>query len=128
MAKTFAVNVAVHKSPAESVFFRAGDEVPDWALDKCGPHCFEVTEEDDVRFRDPQYEEDDPDTKFSTVNDLPPSIDPLVDNGEEEEEIDLDSMSKDELKELCAERGLATSGNKEELKQRILDDQDEDEE
>lgn len=124
MAKTFAVNVAVHKSPAESVFFRAGDEVPEWALDKVGDHVFEpVDESDDVRFRDPQYEDDDPETKFSAPIDLPPSVDDAA--AEEEEEVDLDSLSKAELQAEAEARGLETSGTKAELKERILADLDE---
>lgn len=126
MARTFAVNVAVHKSPAESVFFRAGDEAPDWALDKVGDHVFEpVDESDDVRFRDPQYEEDDPETKFSAPIDLPPAADGSDADLDDEEEVDLDSLSKAELQAEAEARGLETSGTKAELKERILADQDE---
>src|SRR5687768_3637607 len=120
---TFAVHVVVHKSPTEPVRFAPGDEAPEWALEKCGDHCFNGLDEDDVRFRDPQYEPDDPETKFSTVNTLPPSVDPLVANEEEEldeEEVDLDDMKKDELVALAESRGLDTSGTKAELKERIL--------
>jgi hypothetical protein len=126
MARTFAVNVAVHKSAAESVFFRIGDEVPDWALDKVGDHVFEpVDESDDVRFRDPQYEEDDPETKFSTPITLPPSVEGTPLEEDDEEEVDLDSLSKAELQAEAEARGLDTSGTKAELKERILADLDE---
>ena len=127
MAKVFNTNVAVHKDPAESVWFKAGDEVPDWAEELVGPHVYsEHREEEDVRLTDPEGEPDDEVTKWSTVNDLPPTG-AEVPETDDVDEVDLDTLKKDELVELAESRGLDTSGNKADLKERILADMDEDE-
>lgn len=136
MAKVFKTHVAVHKDPATSVWFAPGDEVPAWAEDLVGDHVFEENDEEDVRLTDPENEEDDDATKWSTVNDLPPETadlaasEDVADDGEESdaEEVDLNTLKKAELVELAEERGLATSGNKEELIARIQADLDEEEE
>lgn len=128
MGKKFNAYVAVHQDPANSVWFSPGDDVPEWAEGLVGDHVIEGNEEDvdDVRFRDPENDPDDPATQFSTVNTLPPTA-PAVGDVEEndvEDELDLDTLSKAELIELAEERGLETSGTKADLKERILADED----
>lgn len=125
MAQKFKVYVAVHKDPAETVWFAPGDDVPEWAEGLVGDHCFEVNtdDEEDVRYRDPENEPDDPATQFSTVNTLPPAA-PAVEDVDDDE-VDLDTLTKAELIELAEERGLDTSGTKADLKERILADEDE---
>jgi hypothetical protein len=124
MAKKFKVYVAVHKDPAEVVWFAPGDDAPEWVDGLVGDHCFEVNtdDEEDPRFRDPENEPDDPATKFSVTTVLPESA-PAVEDVDDDE-VDLDTLTKAELIELAEERGLDTSGTKADLKQRILDDED----
>jgi len=126
MAKVFNAYVAVHKNHTDRVWFAPGDEVPDWAEELVGPHVYaEHREEEDVRLTDPEGNDDDPETKWSTVNTLPPTGSEVP---ETEDVVDLDTLKKDELVELAEERGLDTSGTKAELKERILADMDEEEE
>lgn len=122
MAKKFEYHVAVHKDPAETVWFAPGDDVPEWALDKVGDHTYtEAEAEDDVRFRDPHLEENQ--DLFQTTTVLPPSVDAVEDGSSDEDvEIDLSKLKKAELVTLAEERGLDTSGTKEELIQRIVED------
>lgn len=127
----FNAYVSVYKDPAEHVEFAPGDEVPDWALDKVGDHVLEGNgvEEDDVRLRDPHYEEDSPEVQFSTPTVLPPARPKVADDVEEEESDGYGSLSKAELQEEAESRGLAKSGTKDELIARLEeDDEAEDEE
>lgn len=127
MAKVFNAHVAVHKSHVERVWFAPGDEVPAWAEKLVGSHVYaEHRDEEDIRLTDPENEPDDPDTQWSTVNTLPPTGAEEV--AEDEDVVDLDELSKDELKELAEERGLAVSGTKDELRQRIREDMEAEEE
>jgi hypothetical protein len=130
MAKKFKVYVAVHKDPAEVVWFAPGDDAPEWVDGLVGDHCFEVNtdDEDDPRFRDPENEEDDPETKFSVTTVLPPAAPAVEDVESDDDEVDLDTLTKAELIELAEERGLDTSGTKADLKERILADEDDEEE
>lgn len=120
----FNAYVSVYKDHAEHVEFAPGDEVPDWALDKVGDHVIEGNEQkdNDVRLTDPHYEEDSPEVQFQTPITLPPTRPEVADDVEEEDE--LDTLSKDELKQIAEERGLAVSGNKAELIDRIREDMD----
>lgn len=127
MGKKFNAYVAVHKDPADTVWFAPGDDVPDWAEGLVGDHVIagahEADEEEvDVRLTDPENEPDDPETKWSTVNTIPPAKPEAL---EDVDEVDLDSLTKAELIEEAEARGLDTSGTKAELKQRILDSEDE---
>jgi hypothetical protein len=125
MAKVFNTNVVVHKNHVERVRFAKGDEVPAWAEKLVGSHVYaDHREEPDVRLTDPEGEDDDPDTQFSTVNTLPPTGEEVA----ETEDVDLDSLKKAELQELAESRGLDTSGTKDELKERILADMDDEDE
>lgn len=135
MAKRFNTNVAVHRDPSgtDTVWFHEGDEVPAWAEDLVGSHVYGEAEEiDDVRLTDPALEDDDPAVRFSTPTIMPTTG--VVEAEDEEEEDDLDTMTKSELQDIAAELGVATSGNKDELKARIREaqeaneDNDEDEE
>lgn len=123
MAK-FNSYVSVYKDPAEFVTFAPGDEVPKWALDKVGDHVLEGNEDDsvDVRLTDPHYEDDDPETQFQTPTTLPVETGGTVEDVVDEDE--YSSLSKEQLKELAEERGLAKSGNKEELLARLREDDD----
>lgn len=136
MAKKFNAHVAVHRDPADVVWFAPGDEVPDWALELVGDHVYggshEGDEEVDVRLTDPHNEEDDPEGKFQTAITLPPeeggTVEDLGDSDDDLEE-SYDDLTKDQLKELCEERELPVSGNKAELIARLEeDDATEDEE
>jgi len=128
MAKVFNTNVAVHKNHVETVWFEKGDEVPEWAEELVGSHTYaEHREEDDVRLTDPHLEADTDEVGFTTPTVLPPTGHEVEDVVEED---DLDEMSKAELQDEAESLGLATSGNKEELKARIreareADDEDE---
>jgi hypothetical protein len=125
MAKVFNTHVAVHKNHVEREWFAPGDKVPAWAEELVGPHVYaEHREEEDIRLTDPEQDDDDPETQWSTVNTLPPTGEEVA----ETEDVDLDSLKKDELKELAESRGLDTSGTKAELVERIAADMDEDEE
>lgn len=121
MGKKFNTYVAVHKDPAESVWFAPGDDVPDWALDLVGDHVYGDAEAvEDVRLTDPHYEDDDPDASFFTPNTLPATVGETVDDVDDDE-IDLSTLKKDELIALAEERDLDTSGTKAELIERIAD-------
>ena len=125
MGKTFNAHVAVHKDPAETVWFAPGDDVPDWALDLVGDHVLEGNEDDteDVRLTDPENEEDDPAGKWSTVNTLPPAAETTSDVDEDsDEDLTYADLSKDDLKELLEQRELPVSGNKAELIARLEED------
>ena len=126
MAK-FNTHVAVHKDPAETVWFAPGDEVPDWAFELVGDHVYGGDHQadgdaDDVRLTDPHYEDDDPETEFRTTTDLPPANDAGETEADEDLASDYSELTKDELKDLCEERGLAVSGNKAELVARLEED------
>lgn len=124
MAKKFNTYVAVHKDPAESVWFAPGDEVPDWALELVGDHVYggnhEADDEIDVRLTDPQYEPDDPATGFTSPNTLPPEDGGTVENVDDEE-VDLDKLTKRELQLMAQEAGLDDTGTKAELIERLAD-------
>ena len=125
MGKKFNAHVAVHKDPAETVWFAPGDDVPDWAVDLVGDHVLEGNEDDteDVRLTDPENEEDDPATKWSTVNTLPPAAETASDVDEDsDEDLTYADLSKDDLKELLEQRELPVSGNKAELIARLEED------
>jgi hypothetical protein len=134
MAKKFNTYVVVHKDPAEDVWFAPGDEVPDWALELVGDHVYggdhEADDEVDVRLTDPHYEDDDPDTQFQTAITLPPEEGGTVEDVDDEES--YEDLTKDQLKELAEERGLAHSGTKAELVARLEEydaaDEEDDEE
>lgn len=122
MAKVFNTYVAVHKDPAETVWFAPGDEAPDWALDLVGDHVFgDVEEDEDVRLTDPENEPDDPDGKFFTPNTLPPEEGGSVEDVDDSDEVDLDKLTKKELQALAEEAGLDSSGTKAELIERLAD-------
>lgn len=127
MGKKFNAHVAVHKDPAETVWFAPGDDVPDWAVDLVGDHVLEGNEDDseDVRLTDPHYEDDEDATKWSTVNTLPPTAEATSDV---DADGSYDDLSKDELKELLEQRDLPVSGNKAELIARLEEDDETDEE
>lgn len=132
MGKKFNAHVAVQKDYAEVVWFHPGDEVPAWAKELVGDHVLagdhEADDSVDVRLTDPENEPDEDETKWATVNTLPPPVDQPAADVADEEELDLDTLKKDELVELASERGLDTSGTKAELKERILADQEADDE
>lgn len=130
----FNTYVAVHKDPAETVWFAPGDEAPEWAIDLVGEHVFEGNEDDaeDVRLTDPQYEEDDV-LPFSP-NTLPINVSDVQEEEEEEEEevdedeaeeeeesndLDYNHYTKAELIELAQSEGLDTSGTKADLIERL---------
>ena len=127
MAKKFNTYVAVHKDPAESVWFAPGDEVPDWALDLVGDHVYGGTHEADsdvdVRLTDPENEPDDPDTKWSSPNALPASVD--ADASMEDVDYDYSDLKKDELVALADERGIDSSGTKADIIARVEEDDEE---
>lgn len=124
MAKKFNTYVAVHKDPAESVWFAPGDEVPDWALELVGDHVYggnhEADEEVDVRLTDPENEPDDPATKFSTTTTLPPTGTEAVEDVDDDE-VDLEKLTKRELQLMAQEAGLDDTGTKAELIERLAD-------
>jgi len=127
MAKKFNTYVVVHKDPAEDVWFAPGDEVPDWALELVGDHVYggnHEAEEVDVRLTDPHYEEDDPEGKFQTAITLPPEEGGIlenVDDADDDEEVDLDKLTKRELQLMAQEAGLDDTGTKAELIERLAD-------
>lgn len=119
----FNAYVSVYKDPAEHVEFAPGDDVPDWALPLVGDHVLDAREEeDDVRLGDPHYEEDSPEVQFSTPITLPTNGETVADDVDEEPEGEYSDLTKDELKELAEERGLAVSGTKAELIARLEED------
>jgi hypothetical protein len=124
MGKKFNAHVAVHKDPAETVWFAPGDDVPEWALDLVGDHVIGDAEEaEDVRLTDPENEEDDDETKWSTVNTLPPAAETTPDVDEDsDEDLGYEDLSKDDLKSLLEQRDLPVSGNKAELIARLEED------
>lgn len=118
MAKVFNSHVAVHKDPAETVWFAPGDEVPDWALELVGDHVYgDADEAEDVRLTDPHYEADE--DLFVTANTLPPAAGANTSDEDVDVEESYEDLSKDQLKELCEERELPVSGNKAELIARL---------
>jgi hypothetical protein len=127
MGKKFNAYVAVHKDPAETVWFAPGDEVPDWALELVGDHVYggdhEASDSEDVRLTDPENEPDDPDTKWSTINTLPPTAEAASDV---DEDLGYADLSKDDLKELCEQRDLPVSGTKADLIARLEEDDEAD--
>lgn len=119
MAK-FNAHVAVHKNHVETVWFAPGDTVPDWALGLVGDHVLEGNESDevDVRLTDPQYEDDENPTLWP--NNLPPAAEEVpAEEDEEDEDVDLNSLSKRELQALAEERDLDATGTKAELVERL---------
>ena len=130
MGKKFNTHVAVHKDPAESVWFAPGDDVPDWAVDLVGDHTYTDSEpEDDARFRDPHLDPDQDEVHFSTVTALPPVVGGVsADETDAEEEVDYSHLKKDELIALAEERGLDTDGTKADLIERLEADDEDDEE
>lgn len=126
----FNAYVSVYKDPAEHVEFAPGDDVPDWALPLVGDHVLDDREEEtDVRLTDPHYEEDEDAVQFSTPITLPTDGSTVADDVDEDaDESKYADLSKDELKEIAEERGLAVSGTKAELRARLEeDDEDSDE-
>jgi len=124
----FNAYVSVYKDPAEHVEFAPGDDVPDWALPLVGDHVLDSREEEeDVRLGDPHYEEDEDTVQYSTPINLPPARPEVADNVESDDAGEYDDLTKDELKELAEERGLAVSGTKAELIARLEEDDNTDE-
>lgn len=128
MAKQFTVHVNVFKDATNYETFAPGDDVPDWALDHVGDHTYTDSDEVDVRLTDPHYEDDDPDLQFSTPTTLPPVVGGVPADEAEAEESEYTDLNKDELKELCEERGLPVSGTKTELIARLEEDDESDDE
>ena len=125
MAKKFNTYVAVHKDPAETVWFAPGDEVPDWALELVGDHVYDNShaaddEDEDIRLTDPENQPDE--DLFRTTTVLPPNAGGEAEGDGDAEDVAYEELSKDELKALCEERELAVSGNKAELIARLEED------
>lgn len=126
MGRKFNTYVAVHKDPAESVWFEPGDDVPDWAVDLVGDHVYTDSEpEEDVRLTDPALEPDQDEVQFSTVTALPPVVGGVSADEAEADEVDYSHMKKDELIALAEERGLDSDGTKAEIIARLEEDNDE---
>lgn len=129
MAKKFTVHVNVHKDASNYETFAPGDDVPDWALDHVGDHTYTDQDDYDVRLTDPHYEDDDPAVQFTTPTALPPVVGGVPSDEAEADELeDYTSLKKDELIALAEERGLDSSGTKAEIIERLVEDDEADEE
>ena len=126
MGKKFNTYVAVHKDPAESVWFAPGDDVPDWAVDLVGAHVYEDQGEvEDARLTDPHLEPDTAEVGFTTLTTLPEVVGGVQADEAEADEVDYTRLKKDELIALCEERELDTDGSKAELIERLEADDEE---
>ena len=104
MGRTVRRSVAVHNpETGESHWFHDGDQLPTWA-DKLvtNPKVFEPLE----------GSEDELNSRVSKMA-LAPDSDP------DNQPVEYEDMNKSQLEELLEERGLAKSGNKDELIERL---------
>lgn len=104
-----------------SVSLAPGDEIPDWAPDdvKNNELLFKPLPEDEDQFAD------NPDVGvgvFKSGNVPEDHTAPANIGKFDDSPVSYDAMKRDELAELCRERELAVSGSRQELVQRLLDD------